>query len=53
MHTQSNWQQWWVCFWIRIHKDHVDNQWGLPRLLEIVVGNERIWVTVAINGANY
>lgn len=25
----------------------------LARLLEIVVGNERIWVTVAINGANY
>lgn len=20
MHIQSNWQQWWVCFWIRIHK---------------------------------
>lgn len=26
---------------------------SLARLLEIVVGNERIWVTVAINGANY
>ena len=37
MHISSNWQQWWVCFWIRIHKYHVDNQLGYLDCLKLLL----------------